>query len=31
VTFDHVAAIVTMAASRAMKIPMRTRRFMTGL
>jgi hypothetical protein len=31
VTFDHVAAIATMAASRAMKIPMRTRRFMTGL
>jgi hypothetical protein len=31
VTFDHVAAIATMAASRATKIPMRTRRFMTGL
>jgi hypothetical protein len=31
VTFDQVAAIATMAASRATKIPMRTRRFMTGL
>jgi hypothetical protein len=31
VTFDHVAAIATMAASRAMKIPMRTRRFMARL
>jgi hypothetical protein len=28
VTVDHVAAIVTMAASRATKIPTRRRRFM---